>query len=103
MKNFKTYSLALNFASKALKLSPPSVLKNQLHRAIISIPANLAEGSAKRYKKDRLKYFNIAYASAKETKTHLFLSPFDTKKLEEELDIICASIYKLMQNCRGEE
>ena len=36
-------------------------LTNQLQRAAVSVPANIAEGRGRRYTKEFLKYISIAY------------------------------------------
>ena len=63
MQKFKTYQLAINFYrnSRNLKLREP--LKNQFHRASLSIVLNLAEGSAKPTAKERRKFYRISLGS----------------------------------------
>ncbi len=41
-------------------------LSSQMRRAVISIPANIAEGSARTSSKDQVHYYQIAYSSANE-------------------------------------
>ena len=59
MQKFKTYQLAINFYGNSNKLSLREPLRNQFHRASLSIVLNLAEGSAK----DRRKFYRIAFGS----------------------------------------
>ena len=59
MQKFKTYQLAINFYRNSNKLSLREPLRNQFHRASLSIVLNLAEGSAKPTAKDRRKFYRI--------------------------------------------
>ncbi|MCC7259469.1 MAG: four helix bundle protein [Alphaproteobacteria bacterium] len=55
-------------------LLPPSELyglTNQLRRAAISVPSNLAEGSSRRSTKEFLRFVNIASGSLAEMETQL--------------------------------
>src|SRR4051812_11768265 len=64
----KTYTLA--------KQLPPEErfgLGIQICKAAVSIPANIAEGSGKRSKKDYLKYLDIALGSSYELETELLV------------------------------
>ena len=45
-------------------------LRSQMTRCAVSIPANIAEGSAKRSVKDYISYIEIALGSAFELETH---------------------------------
>ena len=68
---------ALEAAGMAMRLvarvpAPYRSLADQVIRAASSVPANLAEGHG-RAGRDRLHFWRIAYASAKEVDTHLRL------------------------------
>ena len=46
-------------------------LTSQLQRAVISIPANIAEGRHRQHSKEFLQHLSIAYASLAELETHI--------------------------------
>lgn len=70
-EKFEAYQLSIKFLEVALRLHrriPPgnSSLCDQLKRAAISVPLNIAEGSGKTQKKDRSRFYAIARGSAME-------------------------------------
>ena len=79
-------------------------LTSQLRRAAVSIPANIAEGAARRYPKDYLRFVSTAQGSASEVETELlianrlgFLDNADFTSLSHELDDIGKMITGLSQ------
>ncbi len=71
------HRLALEAAGTAIKLvmrlpAPLKPIADQVIRSASSVPANLAEGHG-RSGRDRLHFWRIAYASAKEVDSHLQL------------------------------
>ena len=70
-ERFEAYKISIEFLKLALSLSesiPPgyAMVKDQLKRAALSIPLNIAEGSGKASTQDRKKYYVIARGSAME-------------------------------------
>ena len=59
-------------------------LRAQILRAVASIPSNLAEGCAKRSRRDLARFAEMAYASAKEVECQLMLA-HDARILSDEL------------------
>lgn len=49
-------------------------LVSQMRRAAVSIPSNIAEGFARRGKKEKINFYAIALGSLQELKYHLILS-----------------------------
>jgi len=58
-------------------------LTNQLRRASVSIPSNIAEGSSRNYQKDFSRFLEIAIGSAYEIETQLLIAS-DLGFLKEE-------------------
>ena len=96
MKKFKTYQLAIQFyhISKDLDLKGP--MRNQFQRALLSIPLNLSEGSAKSSAKERRRVYEISLGSLREVQTILNL--VNHQQLIKEADKLGGYIYKLCQN-----
>ena len=96
MQKFKTYQLAKQFyhKSKNLKLREP--MRNQFHRASLSIILNLAEGSAKPTAKERRKFYRISLGSLREVQAILDITGHQS--FIKETDKLGAYLYKLCQN-----
>lgn len=99
MKNFRTYELAKDFYQECRRIKLSGAMKNQFERASLSIVLNLSEGSGKPTRKDRAKFYFIAYGSLSETRTLLDLS--GNNALETQADKLGAYIWKLAHNPGG--
>jgi four helix bundle protein len=81
------------------------VLGAQMRRAAISIPANIAEGSARRRAGDKAHYYTIARSSAEELRYYYFLG-LDLGYFREEtwqaheaaLDEVCRMLYGMIES-----
>lgn len=49
-------------------------LKNQIRRAVVSIPSNIAEGSGRKSDKELIQFIHIAFGSLAEVETHYLIS-----------------------------
>lgn len=87
-----------------------STIKNQLRRAILSVPSNIAEGEGRRYSQEGIRFFKIAIASAEEAKIQLSLAvrigivpPDKANKAIGDLSSVCRMLNKLIasRNARG--
>jgi four helix bundle protein len=75
-------SLSVDRASKRIRASQYASLRNQIFRAAVSIPANIAEGRRQRSEKEFARFLSIALNSASELEYHLILAR-DTKIIPE--------------------
>src|SRR3954467_11641965 len=94
LQNFRTYELSIQFYKECKHVKLPAALKDQLTRASSSITLNLAEGSAKASRKERLRYHGIAFASLREVQALIRLE--DLTSLHPRADHLGASLYKLV-------
>ena len=69
-------------------------LTNQVRRAAVSIPSNIAEGQGRRTTSDFLRHLSIAYGSLREVETQLLIAA--------RLDYITATQVKMMMTKAGE-
>ena len=77
-------------------------LVTQMRRAAVSVPANIAEGFARRGSRDRARFYTIARASAEERKYYFILSKdlgyvSDVRSLQASLDEVCAMLHRLWE------
>ncbi len=84
------FTLAIYSLSSAFPSHESFGLTSQLRRAAASIPANFVEGFRKRTLPDKIRFNNMAQASADECLYHLILAHdlnyADTKVLQSDLE-----------------
>lgn len=87
------YSVTSNFPDSEL-----FSLTSQIRRAVISIPANIAEGYKRFGKSDKIRFYNIAQSSLEEIRYYIFLSG-DLGYIENkfELDKLVTEISKMLE------
>ncbi|MCB0350099.1 MAG: four helix bundle protein [Bdellovibrionales bacterium] len=98
MKTFRTLELAIEFYELSEQLELVGNLKDQLTRAASSIALNLSEGNAKRTVPEKKRYYHTAYASCQECKTILRLAKIAESEINQVVDRLGASLYKLLQS-----
>ena len=69
-------------------------LTNQMRRAAVSIPANIAEGEGRVSKKEFGRFLSIAHGSLRELETHLMIA--------ERLEYLTAEAVEQLLNLAGE-
>ncbi len=94
LDNFRSYQKALELYKNSRGHQLPRFLKDQLERAASSIVINLAEGSGRATKKDRMRFYVMAFASLREVQAIIDLedSLVDLKASADELG---GHLYKL--------
>jgi len=79
-------------------------LSSQMRRAAVSVPANIAEGFARRSPKDKGRFYRFARSSAEELKDFLILSrdleyapPSVLEPLAREVESVCRMSHRLLE------
>jgi four helix bundle protein len=92
---FRTRTLAIEYAKICTKIKTPQYLGDQLQRAACSVATNLSEGSAKNTSKDRHRYYRIALGSFRETEVILDIIEAQGEELEKLRNHLAGSLVKL--------
>ncbi len=78
--------------------------RDQICRASVSVPSNIAEGFERQYNKEFIQFLYIAKGSAGEVRTQLligkrigFISEIDYNNLNQEIIKISSQLYKLIK------
>jgi len=115
-EKLRVYQMALELADfifnacKGMATSYRSSLVDQLHRAVVSIANNIAEGCGKVSHREKIKYFTYALDSAKECVPPLTIAyrqgqikEGDYQKGREYCDSICKMMVKLIKSVEERE
>lgn len=84
-------------------------LCDQLRRAVISVPSNLAEGSGRTSAKDQAHFFEMAYGSLMEVSCQIdiaheleYISQEEVEEVEQKVGIVAALLSGLRSKCLGD-
>ena len=82
-------------------------LTQQLRRASVSVPANIAEGYRRRGNADKVRFMNIAEASLEEARYYLILAKdlgyADTDELMTKMDEVCRLLSRYSSAIQGRD
>jgi four helix bundle protein len=104
-KTLQVWKQSMNFAIEVYRTSEkfPSKedygLTNQIRRAAVSIPSNIAEGAARQTKKEFINFLHIAQGSLSELDTQFELAnrlDYLTDKTRDNLDSRMEQIDKML-------
>jgi four helix bundle protein len=73
-------------------------ITNQMRRAAVSIPANIAEGSARGHRQELRQFVKIAFASGVELETHMIIAKrlgFVEASRFEKADVLTLEVLKM--------
>lgn len=84
-------------------------LCDQLRRAVISVPSNLAEGSGRTSSKDQAHFFEMAYGSLMEVSCQIdiahelgYVSQEEVDGVEQKVGVVAALLSGLRSKCFGD-
>jgi four helix bundle protein len=110
-KKLEVWKFSVNFVKKIYRLSEsfPKTeiygIVNQLRRAVISRPSNIAEGASRQSASERKRFYQIARSSLVELDTQLELSVLlnydcenDLNEISADMNYIFAMLTKMIQN-----
>ena len=105
----RAVELAVNVCREADSI-PSLALRNQIHRCVISVPSNIAEGSERDSVGDYVRFLRIAKGSAAELRTQLliarrleYLSEIFARTAEDEARQIGAMLQGLIRSLNASE
>ena len=95
----KALAVAIYHLSKTSELAKDLGLRDQITRAAISIPSNIAEGDERDTNKDSVRFFYIAKGSLAELQTQLEIAAevgLIPKQRQEELEQSCQKVGRML-------
>lgn len=98
------FTVAIYKTTRGFPKSELFGITNQMRRAAVAIPSNIAEGYARGHTKEYVQFLNIAYSSGAESETQLeishkvgYLTKQNYEKLHQQLDEINRMIFSLIR------
>lgn len=115
-KKLDVYQIALKLVKEIYTITqnfPPEerfLIVNQVRRAAISVCSNLAEGSARKSKQEKIRFFEVSRSSAVEIDTQFEISLIlqyvrneQIAQLEQYLESVFRMISKLISNLESSQ
>ena len=115
-KDLEVWKNAINFVTLVYEVTStfPGTeiygLTNQLRRAAVSIPSNIAEGAARSTNKDNIHFLYISLGSISEVDTQFiisfnlgFISDEKLKEISDKLTLIKIELLGLIKYLKGKE
>ncbi|MFH1017331.1 MAG: four helix bundle protein [Pseudomonadota bacterium] len=95
LESFRTYQLAVRLHGECKKLKLPGYLRLQLLRASSSICLNLAEGTSRPSRKEKQRFYAIAFGSLREVQAIMDLERGIPREGLDLIDHLGACLYRL--------
>lgn len=115
-KKLDVYQIALKLVKEVYAITqtfPPEerfLIVNQVRRAAISVCSNLAEGSSRKSKQEKIRFFEISRSSAVEIDTQFeivlilqYVKNDQISQLEQYLESVFRMTSKLISNLEGNQ
>ena len=97
--------VAVDHATRSFPPRDRGLIAAQVRRAVLSIPANIAEGCGRSSRKEAIRFLQIASASAAEAESHLevasalgYVNARQRESLVGELTIVQRMLFRLIRN-----
>ncbi|WP_298267960.1 four helix bundle protein [Geobacter sp.] len=106
-RDLEVWRLGVDLVEMVYQISrsfPPSEsfgLTSQVQRAAVSVPANIAEGHARKSSREFLQFISIALGSLAEVETHLHIAQRLKYAVPTELETITETADKLGRKLRN--
>lgn len=106
-KDLDVWKNSINFVTEIYKLTgnfPKEeiyCISNQMRRAAVSIPSNIAEGAGRKHNKEFIQFLHIAMGSSSELETQIFISKNLNYISEEQMNTILEKLYDIRKMLTG--
>ncbi len=95
MEKFRTLELAKQYYHASKNIAFSSHLRDQFLRSSSSVALNLSEGNAKTSEKEKLRFYEIAHGSFRESVTILDLENIFDTEIRSVADKLGANLFNL--------